>query len=114
MPLRQGSPRSVMNELISPTLSADKNHPLREDIRLLGRMLGDTIREIEGDQAFELVETIRFGMYGFISKVVHPLMVAPQEPSFDAKINEVAAEMALKMPDFDGCSHQVLFVFRKK
>ncbi len=65
-------------------------------------------------ERLELVETIRFGMYGFISKVLHPLMVAPQEPSFDAKINEVAAEMALKMPDFDGCSHQVLFVFRKK
>lgn len=62
----------------------------------------------------ELVETIRFGMYGFLSKVVHPLMVAPEEPSFDAKINEVAAQIAEKTPDYDGCSHQVLFVFRKK
>ena len=25
-----------------------KDHPLREDIRLLGRMLGDTVREQEG------------------------------------------------------------------
>ncbi len=33
--------------------------PLVEDIRLLGRLLGDVIREQEGDSAFELVEQIR-------------------------------------------------------
>ena len=37
----------------------DKDLPLREDIRFLGRMLGDTLREQEGDHAFELVENIR-------------------------------------------------------
>ena len=33
--------------------------PLVEDIRLLGRILGDVIREQEGGAAFELVEQIR-------------------------------------------------------
>src|SRR5262245_57528220 len=37
----------------------DKDEPLREDIRLLGRLLGDTLREQEGDGLFELVEGIR-------------------------------------------------------
>ena len=37
----------------------EKDYPLREDIRLLGRMLGDTIRELEGETMFNLVETIR-------------------------------------------------------
>lgn len=37
----------------------DKDTPLREDIRFLGRMLGDTIREQEGEATFELVENIR-------------------------------------------------------
>lgn len=37
----------------------EKDLPLREDIRLLGRVLGDTLREQEGDAAFELVETVR-------------------------------------------------------
>ncbi len=37
----------------------DKDLPLRDDIRLLGRMLGDTLREQEGDSAFDLVEEIR-------------------------------------------------------
>jgi phosphoenolpyruvate carboxylase len=37
----------------------DNERPLVEDIRLLGRILGDVIREQEGVQAFELVERIR-------------------------------------------------------
>jgi phosphoenolpyruvate carboxylase len=37
----------------------DKDSPLRDDIRLLGRLLGDTIREQEGPDGFDLVEHIR-------------------------------------------------------
>ena len=37
----------------------DNERPLVEDIRLLGRILGDVIREQEGDAAFELIEQIR-------------------------------------------------------
>ncbi|GIX25645.1 MAG: phosphoenolpyruvate carboxylase [Caldimonas sp.] len=39
--------------------AAEKNRPLVEDIRLLGRILGDVIREQEGREAFELIERIR-------------------------------------------------------
>jgi phosphoenolpyruvate carboxylase len=39
--------------------AADKNRPLVEDIRLLGRILGDVIREQEGHEAFELIERVR-------------------------------------------------------
>ncbi|GGF79449.1 phosphoenolpyruvate carboxylase [Azorhizobium oxalatiphilum] len=41
------------------TSGQDKDQPLRDDIRLLGRILGDTVREQEGDAIYELVETIR-------------------------------------------------------
>ncbi|MCW5654432.1 phosphoenolpyruvate carboxylase [Hydrogenophaga sp.] len=37
----------------------DKDQPLIEDIRLLGRILGDVIREQEGKAAFDLIEQIR-------------------------------------------------------
>ena len=37
----------------------DKDLPLRDDIRLLGRLLGDTVRAQEGEAVFDLVETIR-------------------------------------------------------
>ena len=39
--------------------AAQKNRPLVDDIRLLGRILGDVIREQEGREAFELVERVR-------------------------------------------------------
>ena len=39
--------------------AADKDQPLIEDIRLLGRVLGDVIREQEGAAMFELIEQIR-------------------------------------------------------
>ncbi|MBI2313619.1 MAG: phosphoenolpyruvate carboxylase [Betaproteobacteria bacterium] len=42
-----------------PVPSTDKDLPLREDVRLLGRLLGDTLREQEGEAQFQLVETIR-------------------------------------------------------
>ncbi|MBU0752873.1 MAG: phosphoenolpyruvate carboxylase [Gammaproteobacteria bacterium] len=38
---------------------AEKDLPLREDIRLLGRILGETLRAQEGDDAFDTVERIR-------------------------------------------------------
>jgi phosphoenolpyruvate carboxylase len=40
-------------------LESEKDQPLREDIRLLGRLLGDTVREQEGDKIFGIVEQIR-------------------------------------------------------
>ena len=43
----------------------DKDLPLREDIRLLGRMLGDTLRALEGDATFELIERIRRSSIAF-------------------------------------------------
>ncbi|MBV8621270.1 MAG: phosphoenolpyruvate carboxylase [Curvibacter sp.] len=38
---------------------SDKDQPLIDDIRLLGRILGDVIREQEGVAAYELVEQVR-------------------------------------------------------
>lgn len=50
---------NTLNIVPEKDSSYEKDHPLREDIRLLGRMLGDTIREQEGEPMFDLVETIR-------------------------------------------------------
>jgi phosphoenolpyruvate carboxylase len=37
----------------------DKDEPLRQDIRLLGRILGDTLRDMEGEAVFGLIEGVR-------------------------------------------------------
>ena len=39
--------------------TADKDAPLRYDIRLLGRILGETVRAQEGDEVFQTIERIR-------------------------------------------------------
>lgn len=51
----------IKKSVATPALreAAEKNKPLVEDIRLLGRILGDVIREQEGTEAFELVERVR-------------------------------------------------------
>src|ERR1700761_4139569 len=38
---------------------ADMDAPLRDDIRLLGRLLGDTIKAQEGAPVFDVIENIR-------------------------------------------------------
>ena len=40
-------------------MTQDKDAPLRDDIRMLGRLLGDTVREQQGEAVFDLIERIR-------------------------------------------------------
>jgi phosphoenolpyruvate carboxylase len=56
-PPRSGAPRRA--KVRAEDAAAEKNRPLVEDIRLLGRLLGEVIREHEGQAAFELVERVR-------------------------------------------------------
>ena len=48
-----------MNLIAPPTDISSKDLPLRDDVRLLGRILGDTLREQEGEASFELIENVR-------------------------------------------------------
>lgn len=48
-----------LNAKQQPDSPEAKDAPLREDIRLLGRLLGDTLQEQEGEERFTLVENIR-------------------------------------------------------
>jgi phosphoenolpyruvate carboxylase len=53
------SPSRRAQAPLSHPEAPDKDQPLIEDIRLLGRILGDVIREQDGPAAFDLVEQIR-------------------------------------------------------
>jgi len=48
-----------MNTIDRGQATIDQDLPLKEDIRLLGRLLGDTLREQEGEETFNLIEQIR-------------------------------------------------------
>src|SRR4051812_7507643 len=40
-------------------MTDDPHAPLREDVRLLGGLLGDTLKQQEGDALFQTVERVR-------------------------------------------------------
>jgi phosphoenolpyruvate carboxylase len=53
------------NLIAAPASISSKDAPLREDIRLLGRILGDTLREQEGEETFQLIESVRRAAVNF-------------------------------------------------
>lgn len=63
---------------------------------------------------FQHERTQRFGMYYFLTRVIQPLLVSPEKPSYDHKLNEVAYTIAQSIPDYDGLGHLVAFVFVKR
>lgn len=48
-----------IGEVHRTRVGREATEPMREDIRLLGGMLGDTVREQNGDQVFDVVERAR-------------------------------------------------------
>ncbi|WMS42394.1 phosphoenolpyruvate carboxylase [Acuticoccus sp. MNP-M23] len=50
---------TIMPDMTSVDDTPDKDTPLREDIRLLGRLLGDVVRDQEGGEIFSAIETVR-------------------------------------------------------
>jgi len=48
-----------MTLISAPADISSKDLPLREDVRLLGRIFGDTLREQEGEASFQLIENVR-------------------------------------------------------
>lgn len=63
---------------------------------------------------FQLEATHRFGMYYFLTRIVQPLLVSPEKPSYDHRINTVAREIARHMPDLDGMGHLVGFALTRR
>jgi ubiquinone/menaquinone biosynthesis C-methylase UbiE len=65
-------------------------------------------------RSFAKLEQIqRFGMYYFISRVINPLLVSPEQPRYDAPINTIARQICSQFPDFEDIGHVALFVFRR-
>lgn len=64
--------------------------------------------------SYELVRTQRFGMYYFLTRIVQPLLVAPDSPSYDHELNAVARQIARIFPDLEHMGHLVGFVLRKR
>jgi ubiquinone/menaquinone biosynthesis C-methylase UbiE len=98
----------------------DKLNNLRESVGLHGiekhwhnLLFDDDMLMAFLKKQFNIKVIISLGTYYFISRVVHPLMVSPDEPKFEAKINEVARRIAADIPSFDDISINKLYVLSK-
>jgi ubiquinone/menaquinone biosynthesis C-methylase UbiE len=67
---------------------------------------------LQGD--FVIREKRGFGVYDMISRVVHPLTVAPDAPQYTAQINKVAAHLARDRNEFEDCSRVLFWVLEKR
>lgn len=63
---------------------------------------------------FIIEKKLHFGLYDFISRVIHPLLVAPYEPKYTSKINKIACYLALKKQELPALSRIIFLVLRKK
>ena len=57
-------------------------------------------------QWFSVMKIRRLGLYDLISRVVHPLLVSPAEPQYDAPINQVAARIGAKLAGADDLARE--------
>jgi len=64
--------------------------------------------------SYELQRVQRWGMYYFLTRIVQPLLVAPEQPSYSHKLNEVAKRIARQIPDLNELGHLVGFALRKR
>jgi ubiquinone/menaquinone biosynthesis C-methylase UbiE len=65
------------------------------------------------DVGFRLVDKVGFSTYFLIARVLHPLLVAPDSPRFDAPINYLARVLQTEAPMTPGYGSNVLWVFEK-
>jgi phosphoenolpyruvate carboxylase len=84
-----------MNQLKKAALqdmNGAEDHAMREDIRFLGRMLGDTVRSQEGEAIFEIVERIRQTSIRF-----HRDNDAPAKRELEALLEHLSAQKAVRV-----------------
>ena len=63
---------------------------------------------------YELERVQRFGMYYFLTRIVQPLLVAPEQPSYDHPLNEIAKRIAREIPDLGEMGQLAGFILRKR
>lgn len=88
---------------LNPIITASYNLNFNEDA---------LIKFVKED--FQIMTLHKFGTYDFISRVIHPLMVYPNEPTYDAKINDIAREVCLNISSFDKFSRLIGLILKRK
>ena len=97
--------REKMGLPIIPPVSEDNVSALRFDEDEINGFL---------EKLFDIEIMQHFGTYYLISRVVHPLLVAPDKPKFDSKINAIARQVAEIIPDIGRLGHVMGYKLRAR
>lgn len=68
-------------------------------------------------QYFHIERIVDFGVYYFISRIIHPILVAPEEPQFEGRMNHIAHQIwrsGCCGERFTDISTLLLYIARKK
>jgi len=68
-------------------------------------------------QHYFIVEAVHhYGLYLFLSRVYHPLVVSPEQPKHDARLNEIASLLCkmVDAPELKKFSYNLFYVLRKR
>jgi ubiquinone/menaquinone biosynthesis C-methylase UbiE len=68
---------------------------------------------VQEEVGFRLRAKVGFSSYFLMTRVLHPLLVAPLNPRFDARINEIAAKIQRCVPSLPGLGANTLWVLEK-
>ena len=63
---------------------------------------------------FTVLERRHFGVYDFVARIVHPLLVAPDAPQYEARINEIGAQLALNSQEYGEISRVLFLVLERR
>jgi len=63
---------------------------------------------------FTISERRHFGVYDFVARIVHPLLVAPDAPQYEARINEIGARLALNSQEYGDISRVLFLVLERR
>jgi SAM-dependent methyltransferase len=66
------------------------------------------------DRFFTVEARRHFGVYDFVSRIVHPMAVAPESPVYDSAINRTAAQLAVQLQDFGAVSRVAFLVLVRR
>lgn len=77
------------------------------------RFEDDDIEAFLAETGFTLTDKLGLGSYFVISRVLHPLLVAPQAPRFSARINDLARRVQSGLPFSPDIGSNVIWVLEK-
>lgn len=101
----------------------DRLNGLREEFGLAAIKVVDyncniPLGEFEAfvSEHFEVVDKRHYGFYAVLSRVFHPMVVWPDPPQHNARLNEVAMRLARALPthDLEPYSYPLFYALRKR